>query len=153
MYFSAGTSASCTDKKPGGRSSRVTISNDERLTSSRTSKDTGDDIAESESLNLLPITISCIMLMASEVPGIPEEYFTWTKMYLSCIKDEFGNHPPNVQGILNHIAYLEQEGQSNQGGSGKKNPEDEDEKQTKSETASESGSKSRSAHNKSKSRA
>lgn len=135
LHFSKRSSASC------GKPSKMGVGKeDDRPTSAQAKKDAEEDATEPESLNLLPIAISCVMLMAAEVSSISEEYFTWTEKYLSCIKDEFGNHPPNVQGVLNHISYLQENDQRNQGGSGRKRDdtsEDDDEsgrKQSKSNT-------------------
>lgn len=61
-------------------------------------------------VSMLAIAISCVMLMASEYPRIPDEYLEHTKNYLDCIKDETEGHPPNIQGILKHINYLRDNG-------------------------------------------
>lgn len=58
-----------------------------------------------DSLNMLAVTISCVMLMASD-SKVPEEHMKWAETYLKCIKTEEDQHPPNIQGILNHIRYL-----------------------------------------------
>ncbi|KAF2880038.1 hypothetical protein ILUMI_26159 [Ignelater luminosus] len=66
-------------------------------------------IADTESFganDVLAVTISCVMLMASDVPDIPEEYLKWAEDYLACIRDLKGNYPYNVKGILNYIRYL-----------------------------------------------
>lgn len=58
---------------------------------------------------MLAVTISCVMLMASE-SKVPEQHMKWAENYLKCIKTDDGNHPPNIQGILNHIRYLREPG-------------------------------------------
>lgn len=58
-----------------------------------------------DSITMLSIVISTVLLMATD-SKIPCIHLDWTKKYLNCIKDEYGNHPPNVQGILNHIRLL-----------------------------------------------
>ncbi|KAK5644909.1 hypothetical protein RI129_006209 [Pyrocoelia pectoralis] len=55
---------------------------------------------------MLAITISCVMMMAANATDIPEEYFIWADNYLSRVKDNLGEYPPNVKGVLNHIAFL-----------------------------------------------
>lgn len=67
---------------------------------------TGLDESDLTCDDMLAITFSCVMLMASASDEISEEYFIWAENYLSCIKDEGGNYPTNVQGILNHIEFL-----------------------------------------------
>ncbi|KAF5304174.1 hypothetical protein FQR65_LT08068 [Abscondita terminalis] len=56
--------------------------------------------------DMLAVSISCVMMLASNAENIPDEYFVWTDNYLSRIKDENGKYPPNVKGILNHIALV-----------------------------------------------
>ncbi|KAK4875760.1 hypothetical protein RN001_012182 [Aquatica leii] len=55
---------------------------------------------------MLAITISCVMMMASNTNDIPDEYFVWADNYLSRIKDGNGKLPPNIEGILNHMALV-----------------------------------------------
>ncbi|XP_031358977.1 uncharacterized protein LOC116182579 isoform X5 [Photinus pyralis] len=55
---------------------------------------------------MLAVTISCVMMMATDATDIPDEYFIWADNYLSRIKDNLGKNPPNVKGILDHIALL-----------------------------------------------
>lgn len=61
-----------------------------------------------DTMNLLATTISCVMLLASGVNNMPEDYLIWTEQYLECIKNPDGRHPPNILGILNHIQLLKQ---------------------------------------------
>ncbi|KAF7265836.1 uncharacterized protein LOC143193961 [Rhynchophorus ferrugineus] len=56
-----------------------------------------------DSVDMLAMTISIIMLLSKGYDKISESHFKWTLSYLKCIKDEFGQTPPNIQGILNHI--------------------------------------------------
>lgn len=49
------------------------------------------------------------MLMATDVPDIPEECLEWAEHYLACIRDLKGNYPYNVKEILNYIRYLRYE--------------------------------------------
>lgn len=63
-----------------------------------------------DSVYMLGVTISNLIMMATNKSDIPEDYCDWTVKYLECIRDDFGNHPPNVQGILNHIHYLQSGG-------------------------------------------
>lgn len=58
-----------------------------------------------DSMHMLTITLSTIMLMAAD-EKIPDLHLQWTEKYLECIRDEFGRHPPNVQGILNYIKMI-----------------------------------------------
>lgn len=58
-----------------------------------------------DSVSMLSIVISTVLLMATD-SKIPCVHVDLTQKYLNCIRDEYGNHPPNVQGILNHIRYL-----------------------------------------------
>lgn len=55
---------------------------------------------------MLAVTISCVMMMATDATDIPNEYFIWAQNYLSRIKDNLGKNPPNVKGVLDHIALL-----------------------------------------------
>lgn len=73
---------------------------------------TGNDYASigiynpvDDSITMLTTVISTILLMATD-SKIPCVHLDWTQKYLNCIKDENGNHPPNVQGILNHMRYI-----------------------------------------------
>ncbi|GLV37173.1 hypothetical protein CBL_01997 [Carabus blaptoides fortunei] len=61
---------------------------------------------KNRSINMLSVTISTIMLMASKTPNISNEYYSWTDRYLKCIKDGHGNYPPNVERILKKIENL-----------------------------------------------
>ncbi|KAJ3642335.1 hypothetical protein Zmor_025131 [Zophobas morio] len=63
-----------------------------------------------DAMYMFGVTISTLMMMASKQPDIPKNYMVWTKQCLECIRDDFGNHPPNVQGILNHIRFLDKSG-------------------------------------------
>ncbi|XP_030754299.1 uncharacterized protein LOC115881077 [Sitophilus oryzae] len=54
-------------------------------------------------VDMLAMTISIIMLLSKNYEKISESHYKWTLSYLKCIKDEFGQVPPNIQGILNHI--------------------------------------------------
>ncbi|XP_050311182.1 uncharacterized protein LOC126746831 [Anthonomus grandis grandis] len=57
-----------------------------------------------DSVDMLAMSISVIMLLARGYQGITETHYKWIWSYLECIKDEFGKTPPNVQGVLNHIS-------------------------------------------------
>lgn len=66
-----------------------------------------------DTLNMLAVTISTIMMMAAQVNDIEDVYLDWATKYLNCIvdeEDEDFNRPPNVQGILNHILFLKMGG-------------------------------------------
>ncbi|KAJ8942759.1 hypothetical protein NQ314_009970 [Rhamnusium bicolor] len=60
-----------------------------------------------DSLTILAITITTIMLMAAKHSDIPKEHLRWALSYLECVKDEYGNAPPNVRGIMNNIKLLD----------------------------------------------
>ncbi|XP_057663910.1 uncharacterized protein LOC130898545 [Diorhabda carinulata] len=60
-------------------------------------------------IDLLAITISTIMLLAAGHDSIPIEHQRWTLSYLENIRDEFGNNPPNVTGIINHLKMTNSE--------------------------------------------
>ncbi|CAH1378958.1 unnamed protein product [Tenebrio molitor] len=63
-----------------------------------------------DAMYMFGVTVSSLIMMAANHPNIPPEYLDWTENCLSCIRDDFGNHPPNVQGILNHLKYLNRQG-------------------------------------------
>lgn len=56
-----------------------------------------------DAIKLLTITVTTILLLASEHKDISRNHLEWTYSYLSCIKDGSGNIPVNVKGIMNHI--------------------------------------------------
>lgn len=58
-----------------------------------------------DNIQMLQIVISTTLLLASDLK-VPCVHLEWTRYYLECIKDEYGNRPPNIQGILNHIRYV-----------------------------------------------
>ncbi|XP_044754171.1 uncharacterized protein LOC123313375 [Coccinella septempunctata] len=61
----------------------------------------------SDCLDMLAVTISTIMFLAADASSeLTKEQLNWTIQYLKCIQDEFGNVPPNVRGILNHLKHL-----------------------------------------------
>lgn len=55
-----------------------------------------------DTINMLAVTVSCVMLMAADLK-VPEDYLVWSQNYLQCIKDDEGTNPPNVQGLLSEI--------------------------------------------------
>lgn len=59
-----------------------------------------------DSVDMLAMTISVIMLLSRGYGQISKTHFKWVISYLDCIRDEFGQTPPNVQGILNYINQL-----------------------------------------------
>ncbi|ERL89970.1 hypothetical protein D910_07329 [Dendroctonus ponderosae] len=59
-----------------------------------------------DSVDMLAMSISVIMLLSKGYAEISNTHFKWVISYLDCIRDEFGQTPPNVQGILNHINQL-----------------------------------------------
>lgn len=106
-FFSHTSVSSSTKTKPTASSARTT----------RSTFNTGNDSdlemtnIQLDSLNMLAVTISCVMLMAAEA-NVPEQHMKWAETYLKCIKTEEDNHPPNIQGILNHIRYLREPGRN-----------------------------------------
>ncbi|XP_066252318.1 uncharacterized protein [Euwallacea similis] len=56
-----------------------------------------------DSVEMLAMAISIIMLLSRGYDGITDTQYKWLISYLKCIRDEFGRTPPNVQGVLNHI--------------------------------------------------
>lgn len=56
-----------------------------------------------DSVDMLAMSISVIMLLSRGYDQISETQFKWVISYLDCIRDEFGQRPPNIQGLLNHI--------------------------------------------------
>lgn len=59
-----------------------------------------------DAMYMLGVTISSIILMAAN-HSLSKEHIEWTKHCLESIRDDFGNHPPNVQGILNHMKTIQ----------------------------------------------
>ncbi|XP_060520615.1 uncharacterized protein LOC132698516 [Cylas formicarius] len=59
-----------------------------------------------DSVDLLSILMSTVMLLSKRHEKIPENFYRWSLAYLKCVKDDFGRAPPNVQGIINHINYI-----------------------------------------------
>lgn len=57
---------------------------------------------------ILSITISSIMLMAVDYKDLSKDHLRWTLSYLECVKDEYGNYPPNVRGIMNQIKLIDE---------------------------------------------
>lgn len=55
-----------------------------------------------DTINMLAVTISCVMMMAADL-RVPEDYLVWAQSYLQCIRDEEGTNPPNIQGLINEI--------------------------------------------------
>ncbi|KAJ8920129.1 hypothetical protein NQ315_011786 [Exocentrus adspersus] len=60
-----------------------------------------------DSMTILSMAVSTIMLLAAGHRDIPREHLLWTLSYLECVKDDYGFAPPNVQGVLNHIRLLD----------------------------------------------
>lgn len=56
---------------------------------------------------ILSIVISTIMLLSVGYKDITKDHLRWTLSYLECVKDELGNYPPNVRGIMNHIKVID----------------------------------------------
>lgn len=56
-----------------------------------------------DSVDMLAMSISVIMLLSRGYDQISETQFKWVISYLDCIRDEFGQRPPNIQGLLNHV--------------------------------------------------
>ncbi|KAL1497254.1 hypothetical protein ABEB36_008248 [Hypothenemus hampei] len=77
---------------------------DEYLESSEDSRRIPDPFQDS--VDMLAMSISVIMLLSRGYDKISNTQYKWVISYLGCIRDEFGNIPPNVQGILNHINQL-----------------------------------------------
>ncbi|RZC39761.1 hypothetical protein BDFB_007654 [Asbolus verrucosus] len=67
-----------------------------------------------DAMYMFSVSISSLIMMAAGHASMTQEYAEWTKKCLECVRDDFGNHPPNVQGILNHINYLQKNGQLGQ---------------------------------------
>lgn len=57
---------------------------------------------------MLGVAITTIILLAREIYDIPIKYYVWTEVYLKMIKDRYGNHPPNVNNLLAHIASIKE---------------------------------------------
>lgn len=55
-----------------------------------------------DTINMLAVTISCVMMMAANLQ-VPEDYLNWAQRYLECIKDEENTNPQNVLGILGEV--------------------------------------------------
>ncbi|GJQ75660.1 hypothetical protein Trydic_g17735 [Trypoxylus dichotomus] len=55
-----------------------------------------------DTINMLAVSVSCVMLMAADLP-VPEDYLVWAQTYLQSIKDEDEMNPPNIQGIIGEI--------------------------------------------------
>ncbi|XP_072377433.1 uncharacterized protein [Diabrotica undecimpunctata] len=62
-----------------------------------------------DAMDLLAITLSTVMLLAAGHAEIPKEHQRWTLSYLENVRDQFGNNPPNVRGIINHMKMLDPE--------------------------------------------
>uniref|UniRef100_A0A6P7F5D7 Uncharacterized protein LOC114326486 n=1 Tax=Diabrotica virgifera virgifera TaxID=50390 RepID=A0A6P7F5D7_DIAVI len=62
-----------------------------------------------DAMDLLAITLSTVMLLAAGHAEIPKEHQRWTLSYLENVRDQFGNNPPNVRGIINHMNMLDPE--------------------------------------------
>ncbi|XP_022918136.2 uncharacterized protein [Onthophagus taurus] len=60
------------------------------------------------SMEMLGVTISCVMQIAANL-DVSKETLEVAKTYLRCMKDENGNKPRNIFGILNEIRKLLQE--------------------------------------------
>ncbi|XP_018324838.1 uncharacterized protein LOC108736775 [Agrilus planipennis] len=58
-----------------------------------------------QSTKMLAITISCVMLLASQA-DVSLENLTIAESYLDCMRDENGDYPPNIEGILKKICDL-----------------------------------------------
>lgn len=56
-------------------------------------------------MDLLSTTIGAVMCLATN-SNCPQQNLKWAFSYLDLIKDEYGQSPPNVQGILNHIQQV-----------------------------------------------
>ncbi|CAH1970234.1 unnamed protein product [Acanthoscelides obtectus] len=76
--------------------------------------DTGDDDQRAapdpsqDIVDLLAATFSVVMVMANGKGGdIPRNHLRWALSFLENVKDEFGNAPPNVQGIINNIKLID----------------------------------------------
>lgn len=54
--------------------------------------------AKSDSINMLSVVISTVMLLAAK-KQIPQNYITWTLKYLKCIRNKQGQYPPNIKKI------------------------------------------------------
>ncbi|KAG5891875.1 hypothetical protein JTB14_015893 [Gonioctena quinquepunctata] len=59
-----------------------------------------------DTIDMLAISITTIMLLAANHKEISTDHLRWTMSYLECVKDEYGCNPPNVTGILNHIKTI-----------------------------------------------
>lgn len=54
---------------------------------------------------LLEVTISTIILAAIKSP-VPKEHLVYSLLYLKNIKDEYGDHPPNISGFIKYLNGL-----------------------------------------------
>lgn len=51
-----------------------------------------------DSIDILAIVVTTVMLLAAGYGEIPKNHLRWTLSYLECVQDEYGNSPPNVRG-------------------------------------------------------
>lgn len=57
---------------------------------------------------LLEVLISTIILAARRVE-LPEEHLIYSLMYLKSIKDEFGDHPPNISNFIKYLNTIKKQ--------------------------------------------
>lgn len=54
---------------------------------------------------LLEVTISTVILAAMKKP-VPKEHLVYSLLYLKNIKDEYGDHPPNISAFIKYLNGL-----------------------------------------------
>lgn len=57
---------------------------------------------------LLEVLITTVMLAAAEKP-VPKEHLIYSLIYLKNIRDEYGDHPPNISNFIKYLNHLNQQ--------------------------------------------